>query len=230
MRSCCAPASSRREALRRGPARPARRDAHRRHADRALPDRDQRARADPLPTRPNRLVRDRRRGGGRARRGLRDRRAGPGPARRPLRPAARARPARARARRGARRRRRAGRAGRARGGAHRLLGAGRLRDPADLVGAALDVAVAAARPRAAAPTRLRARLGADRADLHPRPAADRGARRRRLARERADRLRGQRHHRHDLVHRPGAQPRLRARPRGLREAASARSPRRACAR
>ena len=35
------------------------------------------------------------------------------------------------------------------GGAHRLLGPGRLRDPADLVGAALDVADAAARPTSA---------------------------------------------------------------------------------
>ena len=92
------------------------------------------------------------------------------------------------ARRGARRRRRVLRARRARRACSTACSVlGRLRDPADLVGAALDVADAAARPRAAAAARLRARLGADRADLHPRPAADRRADRRRLARQRADR-------------------------------------------
>ena len=81
-------------------------------------------------------------------------------------PAARARAAGVRPRRRARRRGRADRAGRADRGAAGLLGRRRLRDPADLVGAALDVAVAAARAAGADPRRLRARLRADRADLH----------------------------------------------------------------
>ena len=49
-------------------------------------------------------------------------------------------------------------------------------------------------------------------------------------RQRADRLRRQRRRRHRLVHRAGAEPRVRAGPRGAREPASARSPRPACAR
>ena len=90
---------------------------------------------------------------------------------------------------------------------------------------------AARQPRAAA-ARLRAGLRADRADLHPRPAADRRARRRLLPRQRADRLRRQRRRRDDVVHRAAAEPRDRARPRGhrARPGASARSPRPACAR
>ena len=73
-------ASSPREALRGGPARAARGRADRRHAARALPDRDQRAGHRPLPARGHRLVRDRRRGGRLARRRQRHRRAGPGTA------------------------------------------------------------------------------------------------------------------------------------------------------
>ena len=104
----------------------------------------------------------------------------------------------------------------------------RLRDPADLVGAALDVD----RPAraAAAPGRLRAGLDDDRADLHQRPAADRGDRGAHLAGRRADRLRGR-----------GRSPAPRSSPRCRRRATSspstsgpracsARSPRRACAR
>ena len=59
--------------------------------------------------------------------------------------AARARAARGRARCSARGDRRTARSSRTRGRAHRLLVPRRLRDPADLVGAALDVADAAAR-------------------------------------------------------------------------------------
>ena len=85
-------------------------------------------------------------------------------------------------------------------------------------------------PAAPAPARLRAGLRADRADLHPRPAADRPADRARRAAGRADRLRGERDRRHAAVHRAAAVARLAARARGAeRRPAGARSARPACA-
>ena len=134
-----------------------------------------------------------------------------GPARGPLRPAPRAAAARARARGGAR----AARA-RAPSSARRppvLVCSGlpgRLRDPADLGRAARDVADAAARPAGPRAAGLRARLGADRADLHPRPAADRPADRRRGAAGRADRLGGERDRGDAAVHRAAAVARVAA--------------------
>ncbi len=226
------PRSRSREALRRGPARPPRGDPGRGDVGRALPDRHQRAGADPLPARADRLLRGGGRRRGRARRRIRGRRARSGPSGRPLRRPQRAGPARLRPRRRARQHRRPDRAGRAHRRAADLLGRGGLRDPADLGGAALDVAGAAARATRAAPRRLRARLRHDRADLHRRPAADGADRDADVPGRRADHLRRERDDRDDRLHRPRRR-RARSAPTTRRappRAASARSPHPACAR
>ena len=127
-----------REALRRDPALAARRRARRLVAARAAADRHQRAGHRALPARADGLVRGRGRGVGLAGRRLGARRAGPGPARRPARPAPRAA-----ARSRSCTRSRSARSSPSRSSARRpscccVCGfAGRVRDPAHLVGPAL---------------------------------------------------------------------------------------------